>query len=134
MGDHTRRMQQTFLIASTTGAITAFAALMASWLTGRATIRAAHLQVTANAETQRRDRTRELRRSAYVDLLTYITEIQWRARDVVRRAVAGDEAALSDYRGVRNVIGSEFARRRYIVQLEGPKSVEESVSRIRNAV
>jgi hypothetical protein len=127
-------MQQTVLVALTTGVLTAATALAASWLTSRATIKAARVNVEAVTESQRRDRTRELRRTAYVDLLTYVTEIRWRVRDLVERAAAGDETELSEFRNTRNSAGNELARRRYVVYLEGPESVQESAVRLQDAI
>ena len=114
---HTRGMQQTFLITLTTGILTAAAVLTASWLTSRATIAATRLQVTSHEESQRRDRTRESRRSAYVELLTLLAEVRWRSRDLVTRAAAGDATALTEYRAERNSAGREFPQRRYVVHL-----------------
>jgi hypothetical protein len=71
---------------------------------------------------------------AYVDLLTYVTEIRWGARDLVTRAASGDETALREFRDRRSAAGNELARRRYIVYLEGPESVQESVGRLQDAI
>lgn len=122
------------MVALVTGILTASAALTASWLTSRATINAARLNVTTNAENQRRERARDLRRSAYVDLLTYVAEVRWRVRDLVHRAAAGDETALIEFRTERNAVGGELARRRYVVYLEGPESIRESVDRLQAAL
>jgi hypothetical protein len=127
-------MEQTVLVALTTGVVTAGAALAASWLTSRATIKAARVHVESVAESQRPDRRRELRRTAYVDLLTYVTEIRWRARELVTRAAAGDATAQPEFDDRRNVAGSELARRRHIAYLEGPESVQESVGRLQGAI
>jgi hypothetical protein len=126
-------MQQTAVVALITGILTATVALMASWLTSRATISAARVNVTSNAQTQRRERARDLRRTAYVDLLTYVAEVRWRVRDLIHRAGAGDETALIDFRSGRNVVGGELARRRYVVYLEGPESIRQPVERLQAA-
>lgn len=127
-------MQQTVLIALITGVLTATAALTASWLTSRATIRAAQINVVSNAETQRRERARDLRRAAYVDLLTYVTEIRWRVRDLITRAASGDGTALTEFRSARNIVGGELARRRYVVYMVGPEPIREPVDRLQKAL
>lgn len=131
---HTDSVQQTVLVALVTGILTATAALTASWLTSRATIKAAQVNVKSAAEIQRQDRIRDLRRSAYVDLLIYVTQIRWRARDLVARAAAGDTTAVEEFRRERNATGSELERRRYVVHLEGPESIRASVDRLQGAI
>ena len=123
-------MQQTVLVALVTGVLTATAALTASWLSSRSTIRAAELNIRFGSARARH----EQRRTAYVDLLTSVTEIRWRTRDLAARAGAGDTTAVNDYRAWRGIAGNELARRRYVVELEGPDEVQKSVRQLNLAI
>lgn len=128
------RVEQTVLVALVTGVLTAATALTASWLTARATIRAARVQVESAVALQRRERTRELRRTAYVEFVTVVSEFRWRTRELARRAASGDPTALVEYRGTRNDAGRELARARYVVHMEGPDPMRQAADRVRGAV
>jgi hypothetical protein len=127
-------MQDTVWVALTTGVVTAATALAASWLTGQASVKAARVQVEAVADGQRRDRLHMSRRTAYAELLTYVTEVRWMAGDLIQRAAAGDNTALDTFRSTRRDVGRELARRRYLVFLEGPESIADAISRLQSAI
>src|SRR4051812_17187305 len=56
------------------------------------------------------------------------------ARDFVTRASAGDDTALIEFRASRNATGNELERRRFVVHMEGPESVRESVDCLQHAI
>ncbi|GAA0903820.1 hypothetical protein [Virgisporangium aurantiacum] len=126
-------MQETVLIALTTGVLTGVTALAASWLTSRGNVQAAQAQAEITAINHRQDRTRELRRAAYADFLAYANELHYLAHTVVGHAIAGDQAAVASIRAKRIEIFREFARRKSIVHLEGPTSLEGATLRVDHA-
>jgi hypothetical protein len=130
----TDAVDPTVQVALATGLLTAATALTASWLTGRSTIRAARMQAEFAAANHRSDRSREMRRAAYVDYITYVAQVRWRTRDLVRRAASGDATALAEFRSNRNDVGHELARRRYVVHLEGPASMQQAVDEVQEAI
>jgi hypothetical protein len=110
--------------ALVTGVLTATAALTSSWLSIRSTIRAAELNIRFGSARARH----EQRRTAYVDLLTSVTEIRWRTRDLAARAGARDTTAITDYRAWRGIAGNSSPAAGTSSRW-GPDKVQESVRR-----
>ncbi|TSB20391.1 hypothetical protein [Streptomyces benahoarensis] len=118
MGDNSTLW--TLAIAVVTGGT----AVLASWVTGRGSARAATLQAETAARTQRAERLRESRRIAYLDLIEQahrMGELYWETSAVLRRPDSAER--LGALRELHDREIAEYARIRRcarVVELEGP--------------
>ncbi|WP_159469095.1 hypothetical protein OHT20_09530 [Streptomyces caniferus] len=119
MGDST---WWTLAIAAVTGGT----AVLSSWVTGRGSARAARLQAEIGARSQRAERLRESRRTAYLDLIEQahrMGELLWEISATLRMPGSEDRTAALDELRDREV--AEYAKIRRcarVVELEGPSS------------
>ncbi|WP_432142824.1 hypothetical protein [Streptomyces sp. bgisy084] len=117
MGDST---VWTLAIAAVTGGT----AVLASWVTSRGSARAARIQAETAARSQRAERLRESRRTAYLDLIEQthrMGELFWEISTVLR--LPRSDARTSALRELRNREVAEYAKIRRcarVVELEGP--------------
>lgn len=130
MGDST---VWTLAIAAVTGGT----AVLASWVTGRGSTRAARVQAEIAARAQRAERLRESRRTAYLDLIEqthHMGELLWEISAALRLPGSPDRtAALGELRE-REV--AEYARIRRcarVVELEGPLSAAAAALALQQA-
>ncbi|MET8346739.1 hypothetical protein [Streptomyces microflavus] len=75
-------------IAVWIAAFTGGTAVLASWVTTLGNARAARVQAEASARTQHRGQVRELRRSAYLDLMEHahlVGELYWKVGDAIHQ-------------------------------------------------
>ena len=74
--------------------LTGGTAVLASWVTSLGNARAARIQAEASAQTQQQSRSRETRRTAYLEFIeqAHITgELYWRLGDVYAQLTDPDE-------------------------------------------
>ncbi|MGI5398130.1 hypothetical protein ACQEVG_01465 [Streptomyces sp. CA-135486] len=122
-----------FWIAS----LTAGTAVLASWVTSRGTARAARIQADATANTQRTERLRETRRSAYAKLVEQaqrMGELYWQVSDVYQ--TGRHEEQLSVLGDLRLRLRNEYSKLRHlvwIVTLEGPSEVADAADGLRRS-
>ncbi|MCX5447042.1 MULTISPECIES: hypothetical protein [Streptomyces] len=120
-------------IASLTGGT----AVLASWVTSRGTARAACIQADAAANTQRTERLRETRRTAYANLVEQaqrIGELYWLVSDVHRTGC--EQEQLPALRDLRFRLRDEYGKLRHlvwIVTLEGPSEVADAADGLRRS-
>lgn len=118
--------------------LTGGTAVLASWVTSRGTARAARVQAEASADAQQREKVRELRRSAYADLMeqAHITgELYYRVGDAY---VQNPDATghLVGIESIRNSLRDAFdplMRSVRIITLEGPRTTAEAAEALKNA-
>ncbi|MFG2095000.1 hypothetical protein [Streptomyces sp. NPDC048612] len=119
MGDST---VWTLAIAAVTGGT----AVLASWVTSRGSTRAARVQAEIAARSQRAERLRESRRTAYLDLIEQthrMGELFWEISSVLR--LPRSEARTSALGTLQDREVAEYAKIRRcarVVELEGPPS------------
>ncbi|MEW1659582.1 hypothetical protein [Streptomyces sp. NPDC093707] len=130
MGDSTA---WTLAIAAVTGGT----AVLASWVTSRGSARAARIQAETAARSQRAERLRESRRTAYLDLIEQthrIGELCWEISAALRESAAEERAARLDVLLDREI--AEYAKIRRcarIVELEGPPSAAAAALALQKA-
>ncbi|MGW7577233.1 hypothetical protein [Streptomyces sp. NPDC054765] len=117
MGDST---WWTLAIAAVTGGT----AVLASWVTSRGSTQAARIQAETAARSQRAERLRESRRTAYLDLIEqthHMGELLWEISAVLRQP--GSDARTAALGELRDREVAEYAKIRRcvrVVELEGP--------------
>ncbi|GAA2619504.1 hypothetical protein [Streptomyces tubercidicus] len=111
---------------SAIAAVTGGTAVLASWVTSRGSTRAAMIQAETAARSQRAERLRESRRTAYLDLIEQthrMGELFWEISTVLR--LPHSEARTSTLGELRDREVAEYAKIRRcarVVELEGPHS------------
>jgi hypothetical protein len=135
MGDNT------LWVAVLTGAT----AILASWVTSRGQTRAARMQAEFTAAAQRRDRLREVRRIAYLDLIQHLQSL----RPIRFRIKESNEVTDPDQRiaGLREQLVAmrhgqdQFLNLLRVIAVEGPspviacaESLGESISSARKDI
>ncbi|WRZ87745.1 hypothetical protein OHB54_00735 [Streptomyces sp. NBC_01007] len=119
------------------GVLTAGTAVVASWVTGRGTARAARIQAELAARSQQTDRTRAARRAAYVDVIEQaqqMADLYWKVTDA--QAGPDERERLRVLRDLRLRLRDEYAvlrHRVWVVELEGPQEVASAADRLRRA-
>ncbi|WP_206508011.1 hypothetical protein [Streptomyces chrestomyceticus] len=120
MGDST---VWTLAIAAVTGGT----AVLASWVAGRGSTRAARIQAEIAARAQRTERLRESRRTAYLDLIEQthrLGELYWEILAVLRNSAGtGDRGTAEVLKELHDREIAEYAKIRRcarVVELEGP--------------
>ncbi|PBC85572.1 hypothetical protein SAMN05428945_7032 [Streptomyces sp. 2224.1] len=117
MGDST---WWTLAIAAVTGGT----AVLASWVTSRGSAQAARIQGEISARSQRAERLRESRRTAYLDLIEQthrMGELFWEISATLR--LPGSDARTAALDELRDREVAEYAKIRRcarVVELEGP--------------
>ncbi|MEW1748270.1 hypothetical protein ACIQU1_03720 [Streptomyces angustmyceticus] len=130
MGDST---WWTLAIAAVTGGT----AVLSSWVTSRGSARAARLQAEIGARSQRAERLRESRRTAYLDLIEQahrMGELFWEISATLRMPDSESRTAALDALRDREV--AEYARIRRcarVVELEGPSSAAAAALALQKA-
>jgi hypothetical protein len=128
MGDN-----NTLWIAAVTGAT----AILASWVTGRGSSRAALQQAQATAAAQQAERQRDARRSAYLALVEHMHTAggfyrQWHTAAVAQPS----EERAAELQGLRIQIRDNYHRQflpaLHTVGLEGPEAVAAAASRVQH--
>jgi hypothetical protein len=74
--------------------LTGGTAVLASWVTSRGNARAARIQAETSAQTQQQSRSRETRRTAYLEFIEQAHikgELYWRLGDVYAQLTDPDE-------------------------------------------
>ncbi|AVH58859.1 MULTISPECIES: hypothetical protein [Streptomyces] len=113
-------------------------AVLASWVTTLGNARAAKVQAEASAWAQQRDRIRELRRAAYLDLMeqAHITgELYWRVGDAYAQLSAPDGrlARIQELRVELRTAFDPLMRCVRVVLLEGPAPAAEAAVAVQGA-
>ncbi|MEU9125526.1 hypothetical protein AB0C96_37825 [Streptomyces sp. NPDC048506] len=107
-------------------AVTGGTAVLASWVTSRGSTRAARIQAEIAAHSQRAERLRESRRTAYLELIEQthrMGELYWEISAALRLPASDARTATLGELHDREV--AEYARIRRcarVVELEGPPS------------
>ncbi|WP_328548304.1 hypothetical protein [Streptomyces platensis] len=130
MGDST---MWTLAIAAVTGGT----AVLASWVTSRGSARAARIQAETAARSQRAERLRESRRTAYLDLIEQthrMGELFWEISTVL--GLPRSESRASTLGELQDREVAEYARIRRcarVVELEGPHSAAAAALALQKA-
>ncbi|MER7397516.1 hypothetical protein ABT381_18630 [Streptomyces sp. NPDC000151] len=117
-------MAESTLWTLSIAAVTGGTAVLASWVTSRGATRAARVQAETAADSQRRERLRESRRTAYLDLIEQthrMGELFWEISAVLRQPDA--EGSTTALRQLSDRQVAEYAKLRRcarVVELEGP--------------
>ncbi|POX37542.1 hypothetical protein C3486_27885 [Streptomyces sp. Ru73] len=123
-------MSESTLWTLSIAAVTGGTAVLASWVTSRGSTRAARIQAETAAETQRRERLRESRRTAYLELIEQahrMGELFWEVSDVLRQPAAdADTAALQRLSERQTAEYATLRRCVRVVELEGPRPAAEA--------
>ena len=115
--------------------LTGGTAVLAGWVTSHGNARAARIQAEASARAQDHSRIRELRRTAYLELIeqAHVTgELYWRLGDVYAQLTDPD-AQLARIDRLRTDLRDAFDPLKRCVRvtiLEGPASVVEAAEAI----
>ncbi|MER6914624.1 hypothetical protein ABT354_23370 [Streptomyces sp. NPDC000594] len=126
-------MDSTLWVAVITGGT----AVLASWVTGRGTARAAHIQVEASSRTQQRDRVRESRRAVYVDVIQRAhetAELYFQVKGVLAATDDQMTQRIGQLRGELRVAFDPLRRCIRLAVLEGPTSVAEAAEALGTSV
>ncbi|MFG2863755.1 hypothetical protein [Streptomyces sioyaensis] len=130
MGDST---VWTLAIAAMTGGT----AVLASWVTGRGSTQAAKIQAETAARSQRAERLRESRRTAYLDLIEqthHIGELFWEISAALRLPRSPDRtAALGELRERELAEYAKIRRCARVVDLEGPPAAAAAALALQRA-
>ncbi|MFI6766039.1 hypothetical protein [Streptomyces sp. NPDC050355] len=130
MGDST---WWTLAIAAVTGGT----AVLASWVTSRGSTRAARIQAEIAARSQRAERLRESRRTAYLDLIEQthrMGELYWEISATLR--LSGSDARTATLGELHDREVAEYAKIRRcarVVELEGPPSAAAAALALQKA-
>ncbi|AIA06406.1 hypothetical protein ACFU90_16825 [Streptomyces noursei] len=130
MGDST---VWTLAIAALTGGT----AVLASWVTSRGSTQAAKIQAETAARSQRAEKLRESRRTAYLDLIEQahqIGELYWEISAELRGPASGTRTTRLDTLHDREI--AEYAKIRRctrVVELEGPPSAAAAALALQKA-
>ncbi|MFF2808871.1 hypothetical protein ACFVT2_17150 [Streptomyces sp. NPDC058000] len=130
MGDST---VWTLAIAALTGGT----AVLASWVTSRGSTQAAKIQAETAARSQRAEKLRESRRTAYLDLIEQthrIGELYWEISAELRESASDTRTARLDALLDRET--AEYAKIRRcarVVELEGPPSAAAAALTLQKA-
>ncbi|MER6123696.1 hypothetical protein ABT173_13755 [Streptomyces sp. NPDC001795] len=122
-----------FWIAS----LTAGTAVLASWVGGLGTARAARIQADTTTQAQRVERLRETRRTAYANLIErgqQMGDLYWKVSDL---CASGDaDRRLPELKRLRDLLRDEYSALRHctwIVSLEGPPEVADAAEALRRS-
>ncbi|WP_030261021.1 hypothetical protein [Streptomyces violens] len=123
----------TLSIAAVTGAT----AVLASWVTSRGATRAARIQAETAADSQRRERLRESRRTAYLDLIEQthrMGELFWEVSAVLQQPrTASGVAALRQLSDRQLTEYATLRRCARVVELEGPPAAAEAARAVQRS-
>lgn len=118
-------------------AVTGGTAVLASWVTGRGSTQAARIQAEIAARSQRAERLRESRRTAYLDLIEqthHMGELFWEISAALR--LPGSPARTTALGELRERELAEYAKIRRcarVVELEGPPSAATAALALQQA-
>ncbi|MFE6482949.1 hypothetical protein ACFVGN_08445 [Streptomyces sp. NPDC057757] len=120
------------------GVFTGATAVLASWVTTLGNARAAKVQVEASVRAQHRDRVREIRRAAYLDLMeqAHVTgQLYWQVGDAYFQLTDSDER-LTRVQELRVELRGAFdplMRCVRVIVLEGPAPAAEAAEAVMGA-
>jgi hypothetical protein len=119
-------------------ALTGGTAVLASWVTSRGNTRAARIQAEASAHAQHHVRARELRRTAYLELIEQahlVGELYWRLGDVYAQLTdpADQLARIERLRADLRNAYDPLSRCVRVIVLEGPPAVADAAEQLRQA-
>ncbi|WP_052868641.1 hypothetical protein [Streptomyces niger] len=130
-------MAESTLWTLSIAAVTGGTAVLASWVTSRGSTRAARIQAETAADSQRRERLRESRRTAYLDLIEQthrMGELLWEVSDVLRDPDAdGSTATLQQLRERQVAEYAKIRRCVRVVELEGPLPAAAAALRVQKS-
>ncbi|MEE4421987.1 hypothetical protein V2J85_21905 [Streptomyces sp. DSM 41528] len=118
-------------------AVTGGTAVLASWVTSRGSAQAARIQAEIAARSQRAERLRESRRTAYLELIEQthrMGELYWEISATLRLPGSDDRTATLTELHDREV--AEYAKIRRctrVVELEGPPSAAAAALSLQKA-
>ncbi|MEV6528033.1 MULTISPECIES: hypothetical protein [Streptomyces] len=118
--------------------LTGATAVLAGWVTTLGNARAARVQAEASARVQHRDRLRETRRAAYLDLMeqAHLTgQLYWRVGDAYTQLDDPDDR-LTRVQELRDELRGAFdplMRGVRVVVLEGPVRAAEAATALQQA-
>lgn len=117
------------------GILTALTALAASYLTGRATLRAAQIQARTAATAQALREQRDRRRSAYREMMSCVHAFNVVTWQILEADAAGDRESRDRlltrmYEDIGPTIG-DMNRANHEVRLDGPAEVSAEAERVR---
>ena len=113
-------------------------AILASWVTTHGNARTTKIQADASARAQSRNHVRDMRRTAYLDLIeqAHLTgQLYWRVGDAYVQ-LSEHEARQSRIQELRTELRTAFdplMRCTRIVVLEGPRSVADAAENLTDA-
>ncbi|MFI6493436.1 hypothetical protein [Streptomyces sp. NPDC050564] len=119
-------------------AFTGGTAVFASWVTNLGNVRAARVQAEASAQSQHRGRVRELRRTAYLELMEHahiIGELYRRVLDAFLQITERDQR-LTRFEELRSELREAYDPLMHsvrVVVLEGPPATAEAAQAVLNA-
>ncbi|MFF1702665.1 hypothetical protein [Streptomyces sp. NPDC058252] len=113
-------------------------AVLAGWVTTLGNARAAKVQAEASAQVQHRDRIRELRRAAYLDLMEQahtVGQVYWRVGDAYVQLPDQDArlARIEELRGELRAAFDPLMRSVRVIVLEGPAPAAEAAEAVQRA-
>jgi hypothetical protein len=119
-------------------ALTGGTAVLASWVTSRGNTRAARVQAEASAHAQHRIRARELRRTAYLELIEQahvVGELYWRLGDVYAQLTdpVDQLVRIEQLRADLRDAFDPLSRCVRVIVLEGPPTVAAAAEQVRQA-
>ncbi|MER6567143.1 hypothetical protein ABT288_13315 [Streptomyces sp. NPDC001093] len=116
-------------------AFTGGTAVFASWVTNLGNVRAARVQAEASAQAQHRERVRELRRSAYLELMEQAHVIGELYRRVVEalNQITDPDQQLTRFEELRSELREAYDPLMHsvrVVVLEGPPATAEAAQTV----
>lgn len=118
--------------------LTGGTAVLAGWVTSHGNARAARIQAEASARAQDHSRIRELRRTAYLELIEQahvMGELYWRLGDVYAQLTDPDaqSARIHELRTDLRDAFDPLMRHVRVIVLEGPAFVAEAAEAVQQA-
>jgi hypothetical protein len=118
--------------------LTGATAVLASWVTSRGNARAARIQAEASAQTQQQSRSRETRRTAYLEFIEQahiMGELYFRLGDVYAQLTDPGEqlARIQKLRADLRDAFDPLSRCARVIILEGPMPVVEAAEAVKQA-
>ncbi|MFF9222063.1 hypothetical protein [Streptomyces viridosporus] len=119
-------------------ALTGGTAVFASWVTNLGNVRAARVQAEASVQAQHRERVRESRRAAYLEVMEHahvIGELYRRATDAFHRIADPDQQVtrLEELRSELREAHDPLMHSVRVAVLEGPSLIAEAAQAVLDA-
>ncbi|MGW1901258.1 hypothetical protein ACWCQB_28400 [Streptomyces hirsutus] len=119
-------------------ALTGGTAVFASWVTNLGNVRAARVQAEASAQAQHRERVRESRRAAYLEMMEHahvIGELYRKVMDAFHQ-IADPDQQLTSFEELRSELREAYDPLMHSVRiavLEGPSTTAEAAQAVLDA-